>query len=221
MRFVRSLIIFTFAALVTVTASAAVISIEPDQFPEGTDLRSAFPGVTLSVTTDPLKQVLAASGLSNFNGRNLATTGSLVFGNPPPPVFGVDPGKVWDETTFGLLRAGFAAPASSVSIDFLFDDDDTGVLRAYDGSGSLLESVSVLGDGRGSSSVFCPPFCATFATATITRNSADIAYITAGGQQAEALFLDNLKATVVPLPATVFLLPSGLSVLYWLRRPIA
>jgi hypothetical protein len=106
-----------------------------------------------------------------------------VFGYSPTLPHATGEGKVWDEDTFGLLRADFKQLADTVEIDLIFDDDDTGVLRAYDACGNLLQTVQASGDGRGPT---------PDATARIVREEPDIAYITAGGVQAEAHFLDNL-----------------------------
>ena len=169
--------------------SAATAYIEPDYFSSGTDIRTAYPGVVLSVQGRLDSGVFAVDGYSGFNNRNLATTGSMVFGNTPVPS-SIPSGKVWDGGIFGLLRADFNQTTNYVQIDLLFDDDDTGGLWAYDASGNLLESVFALGDGRGATGGYCPPFCDTTARISISRLQNDIAYITAGGIYGEALFLD-------------------------------
>jgi len=185
--------------------NAADVSVEPDDFPVGTDIRNSFPGVTLSVTqawagsTQTTKPVLVLDGFDTFNNRNLATTGTRVFGQPIDTSLPLQTGQHWDEVTYGLLRADFSPPASFVQIDLIFDDDDTGFLWAFDSSENLLESIQAQGDARGSSSPYCPPICDEFARVAITRNRADIAYILTGGIGIEGHFLDNLIFT----PATL------------------
>ena len=60
------------------SASADILEVEPDAFPEGTDLANKFPGVTLTVEGHPGMQVLARDG-TLFGGpnanNNLAPTG--------------------------------------------------------------------------------------------------------------------------------------------------
>jgi hypothetical protein len=145
--------------LIAYILSCSVFSIAPalagplliikPEGPEGTDIRNAFRRVTLSVDGDPTREVRAVDGFDAFNGRNPATTGTLVFGYSPTLPHATGEGKVWDEDTFGLLRADFKQLADTVEIDLIFDDDDTGVLRAYDACGNLLQTVQANGDGRG------------------------------------------------------------------------
>ena len=204
----------------SLAASAATAYIEPDYFSSGTDIRTSYPGVVLSVQGRLDSGVFAVDGYDVFNNRNLATTGTMVFGNTPVPS-SIPSGKVWDEGIFGLLRADFSQTTNYVQIDLLFDDDDTGGLWAYDASGNLLESVFAMGDGRGASGGICPPFCDPTARIFISRQQNDIAYITAGGIYGEALFLDNLQFNVapVPIPAAFWLFGSGLiGMLGFMRR---
>jgi PEP-CTERM motif len=131
---------------------------------------------------------------------------------PGPAAF--DNEKLFDEDAFGLLRVDFASLVNFVSIDLLFDDDDIGLLKAFDSSDNVLETVTGLGDGRGSSSGFCPPFCLPSVTVSISRPSNDIAYILAGGQHGEGLFLDTLqfsRAETIPEPTTLALITLGLA----------
>ena len=189
------------------SAHATPFVYEPDDFAIGTALTHAVLGVTLTVSGRPDAVVLVRDGFSAFNGRNVATTGTRVFGNQPafPPL---PDGQVWDEGLYSLLRVDFALPTDFVQIDLIFDDDDVGILRAYDINGILLGSSVGAGDGRGS---------VPFVTAMIARAVADIAYITAGGVGGEALLLDNLHFNLyapapipTPLPASLALLGLGL-----------
>ena len=63
----------------------------------------------------------------------------------------VDTAKYWEgpSAICGILQASFSAPTDLVSIDVIFDDDDTGFLAAYDSAGLLLAEVFGSGDGRG------------------------------------------------------------------------
>ena len=185
-------------------AHASTILVEPDLFPQATNIRNAFSGVTLSVQGKPGSEVLGVA--EYFNAR--ATTGSLVFGQIPEPSVTVPTG--WDEN-LGLLRAEFSSPANYVQIDLIFDDDDIASLWAYGSSGDLLDTFTAEGDGRNP---------VRFATASITRPGFDIAYILAGGNKAEAVSLDNLQVRVsdVPEPATFALLGLGIVGLAASRR---
>lgn len=188
-------------------ATAWAVTAEPDAVPAGSLLASTFlPNVALSISGRSA-EVIAIDGFSAFNGRSLATTGANVFGQTPvgSPVA---TGQVWDELNYGLLRADFSSPVSLVAIDLIFDDDDTGILRAFAADGSLLSEFSTSGDGR-----------SAFATAraVIYRPETDIAYVLAGGLSAEGIFLDNLVA-VVPEPSTIAIISGAIWASLLLRR---
>lgn len=203
-----SALLLCFFSSATVDAASVMVSVEPDHFREGKRLKNAFKGVRLSVEGKRRSVVKAVSGFSAFNGRNLATTGSLVFGQSPVPSSTVPQG--WDEN-LGLLRADFRRPVKAVGIDIIYDDNDEGWLRAFDASGTLLETVRGSGDGRGPNAVLL---------ASIDRPLPDISYILAGGVGKEAVFLDNMTS-FVPVPAALPLFASalmGLGFLGWHRR---
>ncbi len=150
-------------ALLAANARAARVTVDPDDFPIGSDISQAFPGVTLS-----------AFGSGELNGPNVSTpqvfsrssphasTGSRVFGNSSYS-------NLWfsDSAEF---RADFAKPAKFVSLDLIADDDfDPSVIRANAESGALLAEATVSGAaGVGFAQ-----------TAAINRPSADIAYVIA------------------------------------------
>jgi len=70
--------------LATASGHAALISVEPDSFASGTDIRSAFAGVTLSAPNQPDAAVVPLAGTSAFlSGANIATTGQMVFARDP------------------------------------------------------------------------------------------------------------------------------------------
>jgi len=134
-----------------------------------------------------------------------------MFGQDPVNGPGIpDREKYWNESEYGVLRADFGVFADFVQIDLIFDDDDQGFLRAFDSSGTLLDTVTAFGDGQTPGQ--------EFARVSITRPSADIAYIIAGGSNAEGHFLDNLQVNVVPVPAAAWLLGSSLIGLFGMTR---
>ena len=198
-------------------AQATIVVAEPDNFADGTDLTDAFAGVTLSVVPanvvgKPPTKVITVEGATAVGTRttNPATTGVRVFGQAPQPVAGV---QKFNEDRFGLLRADFAVATDYVQIDMIFDDDDVGILRAFDASGILLGSVKVSGDGRGP---------VPFVTGIISRISPDIAFITVGGFGSEGDVLDNLQfdlldAAAVPEPSSLVMLCVALAGLAGVR----
>ena len=83
------------------------------------------------------------------------------------------------------LRADFATPVDVVSIDAGSDDSsDVSILEAYDAGSNLLASVTSAGLVSGQSQ-----------TLSITRPTADIAYIVAYGAGGDISPLDNLQFT--------------------------
>ena len=206
------LVVVTMALVLSANVKAALVSIDADDFAVGTNIENAWAGVTLSVFGREDAEVLSTDSFDSnpFLNRNMATTGTRIIGNTPALSSVIPSGQIWDEATFGLLRIDFDVATDFVSIDLIYGDDGIGNLSAYDVNGNLLNSVTGQGDGRGESSALCPPFCDLYTPASIQRNSADIAYILAGGVGAEPVYLDNMQYNVVPVPAAVWLFGSGL-----------
>ena len=197
-------------------AWASLILVEPDLYAAGTDIRTAFPGVTLSVVERPDAAVVPAIGTSVFlGGSNVSTTGDRVFARSPSGFCGLgqaeaeDTAKTWTPSAVcGTLQATFASPTDFVSIDVIFDDDDRGFLAAYDSMGVLLAEVFGSGDGRGPT---------PFVTLKIDRPARDIAFVTAGGIVGEGSYLDNLQFSV-PEPGTLALVSCALFYMGFRRR---
>jgi hypothetical protein len=183
-----AMLLFSILSLRAGEARADSVFAEPDAAADGVDLTFAYPGVILTVDGEPDRVVRAAVGFSEFNSRNLATTGVLVFNQDPPAPGGppeVVPLTFAFDPNIGPLRAEFLVPTDFVRIDMACDDDDFGEMRAFDASDNLLAfSNRVTCDGRTADAN---------GTAVINRSMADIAYITAGGIGSEGLFLDNLQ----------------------------
>ncbi|HIK51512.1 MAG TPA: choice-of-anchor J domain-containing protein, partial [Oscillatoriales cyanobacterium M59_W2019_021] len=143
-------------------------SIEPDDYTNGTLLNTIQPGVTLSAVGSGVSNNQVLSQTSIYS-----STGTQNFNNSA---------SYWYKDV-AELRADFDTATSSVSIDFISDDSsDIGQLEAYDADGNLLETytTAVLTTGQSE-------------TMTVTRDSADIAYILATGQDGLSFgYLDNL-----------------------------
>jgi hypothetical protein len=158
--------------------------------------------------------VIGMDGFSAFNGRNIATTGSLVFGASPvhPTVPQGWETSAGTDPVFRVFRAQFSVPTDYVAIDLIADDDDIGELRAFGAAGQPLGMIST-------GQIFAQSF-----TAIITRPTADIAYITAAGLYGESMLLDNLQfnnySPPVPEPGEWAMLVAGL-LLLGLMRPHA
>ena len=102
----RAIAIGMITAVFCMSAQATLIVAEPDDFALGAELTSAFSGVTLSVEGKPSSVVRAVDGFSAFNSGNIASTGSLVFGQDP--------------IASSVVPQGWERFAWSIAIGFLF-----------------------------------------------------------------------------------------------------
>ena len=169
--------------LLSSSLASAQISVEPDDFPEGADISNAVAGVALSTVGSGWNE--AGPGILAVNPSTKpepfsASTGSLVFGT--------DDGSfphLFMDAEFLQLRADFAAPAISVSLDFIGNNaSDFGELKAYDSSDTLIDSAFT---GQ----------LTTSAVETLTVSGPGIAYIIAGGTSGgDSLGMDNMLVEV-------------------------
>lgn len=154
-------------------ASVGLVGAEPDEAPSGTVVNYFYPTVVLSNAVTGA-EVYAYDG-SEFG----APTGTNVFAALP------DRGQYWWES-FEELRADFEFNQQTVSIDVGSDDaSDGGWLRAFNRFGTFLEQVNSDFLSTGQSQ-----------TLTISRPSAEIAYVIASGYPSNVTPLDNLTFSV-------------------------
>jgi hypothetical protein len=189
-----AILVLVMAPIVSAALEGKVISADADGFPNGTDISTVFEGITLS-------SVGGYTGLDSRVyawGDGLASTGTIVFANNLPFQ------RQWyaDLAEGFALRADFAQPANLVAIDIIGDDStDYGEFLAYNSSDTLVGYV--LSPQLTTGEIF---------RAIISRGDAfDIAYVIAGGADSteDTVHLDNLKARVIPEPATLCLLGLG------------
>ena len=101
-----------------------VTTVEPDNYAAGTTLTNIVPGVTLTVLGNATSVTSQTSSYKSTGTRVFAHGTSTAFSN----------------TIF--LKAAFATPVYSVSIDLVADDtNDPGFLKAYSSSGVLLQDL--------------------------------------------------------------------------------
>jgi hypothetical protein len=209
----RKSILSAVLLLVPQFVDAAVIHVDPDSFAAGTNISTAFPGVTLSLFDGPSDSGLPPAGASIFaSDVSIPIGGNEVFGFQTTdgdlrPIFVL---------TLEGLQAQFSGPVGFVSIDFITDDSgDPGTLQAFDINGMLLEESFTPG----------VVLFGGVETATITRAQNDIAFIRAGGINSQGVYLDDLQYEVlapatVPEPASVMMWVAGGALLLWRRRAI-
>jgi hypothetical protein len=186
------IVLVTIISCCQVTA-AAPITVEPDDYPHGTDINTIDPGVLLRVYNDiaGFAEPPVLSVIESLNDLHVST-GERVFGHN-----GI--------TSFSDLRQldmTFAAPTDFVSIDFIGSSTvlaEIGILVIYDALGMLLDTYTT-----------DPLMADEIETMSFARISADIkiarAYTAAGGLPFGRL--DNLsynQYVVVPESATFLL----------------
>lgn len=141
---------------------------EPDTVAAQTIINTTFPGVTLS-------ENVSAGNIFAASASYGPPTGNNVFAPGPTQSNGFRQGD-------NELRADFAVLQSFVSIDVGSDDaSDVAWLRAYDAGGTLLDEVISGSVASGGSE-----------TISISRPTADIAYVISAGLGGDITPLDNL-----------------------------
>ena len=150
-------------------SAVSSVSAEPDTVAAETIIDTTFSGVSLS---------------NNIGGGNVFAVDATAFGAPTgansygPTATGAAGFRGGDNE----FRADFAILQTTVSIDVGSDDaSDIGWLQAYDASDNLLAEVTSVAVGAGGSD-----------TITISRPTADIAYVIAAGRGGDITPLDNL-----------------------------
>lgn len=185
------------------SASAQLVTVEPDNFSNATVLNQAFPQVSL-VTAGDNNLPIPFNVTASDDGFGYASTGTRVFGHAGGIPF-------WN--SFRRLRMDFAQPINSLAIDFIGGwtfTNDIGKLDVFNSAGVLLDSYTT-----------APRPADTVETMSLSRPAGDIAWAVAympadGGDFGR---LDNLRFTVVPEPTCSGLLLLGAGLLAGRRRP--
>ena len=179
-------LMFIFFCVAPATGYSQLITIEPDDFAEGTDLRQISPLVTMSVFTSAGQTTFSVT--SNFDGMGLASTGEMVFGHANVPFWNAE----------RRLNLDFTDLISEVSLDFNGDfslDPPVGILEIYDSQNNLIDFIET------------NPLSGSPETLTLTRGQGDIARAVAYSNNGPFLRLDNLSfRTSIPEPNTMIVM---------------
>ncbi len=206
----RSALLFLLLFLLALPLSAALVSVEPDLYADGTDLGTLFPELTLSAVGGGLGAGSDPASVLSVDLLTVSSTGTRVFGHPAS-VVNFDPQPIDDwldgNATLGTLnlRIDFHEWVDFISIDVVGNDNgpgltDFGFLAVYDGSDALLAQVSTAALSFGQ-----------IETLTLSGGSPSWAYAIASGLGGESVVLDNLNVNVVPEPSSAVLLFAGIA----------
>lgn len=192
----RKRVLFVAMSLVVLVgrASADVVRIEPDDYPDYGDMTNPYPGVTLWVLGSDRQRIESFKVRARVENSGYTSTGTKVFAHEGVAFF----------NNIRQLRVNFAGGASSIGVDFIGGTalgTDVGRLEAYNSAGMLLaEDVSL------------PLAPNVIETLSIDRPTADIAYAIVYSRPGEGNFgvVDNLVVNVVPEPGVAGLVLGGM-----------
>lgn len=193
------------AALAVTGAAASAAVLDPDSYSNGQDISNAVAGVTLTTVFagggDPAVDILGTGAVFARNS-GAVSTGGRGFAHSSNNV-------LWGNGSFEYLRVDFTSGASSVSLDFINNDnsDNNAQLLAFDAGGTLVDSELFAANLNGPE------------TLTVMGN---ISYVFAYWDQinrADNGALDNLQYTAaVPLPAAMPLMLGAFGAMAVARR---
>jgi len=185
MKPIRSLFIGAMTIFVTLTATAQVITIEPDNYVSPTLLNHAFPQVSL-VTAGANNLPIPFDVTAVYDGFGYASTGTNVFGHAGGIPF-------WNSDR--RLRMDFTNPANYLAIDFIggeFFTNEFARLEVFSNTGNLLGVYQS-----------APRAADSVETMFISRPAGDIAWAVDYLPPEGGVFgrFDRLQFSVVPEPS--------------------
>ncbi len=181
--------------VVSNSAGAAITTIDPADYANGTNISTLIPSVALSeaaasldtagpVITVPLHVVSDFSGPIFAGGSNFIHSGGAIWSAGPCCAIR------------NALRADFAVSVSRISVEFRPDDNDAGVLQAYSADGALLGDQFLIANH---------PF-----TLEITGAGTPIAYLLASYGDSGLIGAITFETFPVPLPPGLGLFTCGM-----------
>jgi len=175
-----------------------LVIIDPDPYTPGTDISTVFDGLELQTYYDSGRVRGSVYSRAAYDPV-LASTGANVFGHLMigTDAFGRPINQTW-RFPQTLLVVHFLAPADWVSFDIIGDNPDGTSDRAavdvYDADRNLIEWAQTPWLGY-----------AEFARITVDRGSFDISFLALSGTHG-AVYIDNLRANLIPEPSSALLL---------------
>ena len=193
----RAYVLVVASCLLGGRVNAENIQVNPSDFAPGTNISNAIPGVVLSraegsldtagpVITVPLHLISSLSEPVFAEGSRFAHSGGIIWSAGPCC------------NIHTVLRADFLATASRVSVLFLPDDNDGGVLQAYDAHDNLIDDRLVIANS---------PF-----TISISSPSIPIAYVLATYGDTGIIGSLSFEPAPVPIPSGVWFFACGMLV---------
>lgn len=194
-------------AVSTSLTSAAIHTIEPDDYADGTALNNVSSVVELAIHSNldnfpdnfgefPTPSIIPVTALENEDifGGYFTSTGVNSFGHA-----GID-----FNSSSRAIGMRFLEPTTAVRIDAIGSSnirDTVGVLDVFDANGEFLESVETALLGR-----------QEVGTLSISRDQGDIGFARAYASDDHSPFgrFDNLQFTTVPEPSSLAMLCSAL-----------
>lgn len=129
------------AAALSVATPAVAVDVDPDAFASGTDISTAYAGVTLrTVRTGADVNNIQSVGSVFAVTDPYATTGNNAFGQTASDT-------TWGNGSFEYLEAIFDLPVFFVSLDFFANDssDSNPQLLAFDIGGTQIDISPAIG----------------------------------------------------------------------------
>ncbi len=180
-------------------AFGRLVFVDADPYAPGTDISNVFPAVKLTTYYDA-GAVLGKVFSRRASEPALASTGSNIFGHG---VTGTDAhGRPRNESWIFphvMLTVELYDPADMVSLDII--GDNAGDIAAVDVYNAALELID--------SGITPELDYGQIARIEIKRDSYDVTFVVVSGINGSAVRIDNLRANVIPEPATFILLGLG------------
>jgi len=205
MKKISKLAALCLVSCISISAHAALVAVDPDDFASGTDISNLFDDITLTTCFNGPGICDNSGGVFSLNSPH-STTGNRAFAHSST-------NDTWGNGVFEWLRVDFDVAVDFVSLDFAANDgggDTNPQLLAFDSFGTQIDISS-------------DDFVASGEFVTLTVTGTNIASIGAYWDEInrqESGSLDNLVYNTVEVsaPASIAILGLGIVGLGLVRR---